>query len=130
MAIMYWFGVSSTTVWNWRKALGVAMWEPEGSRRLHQQTSEAGAAKHRGKRLPPDQVERRRRTALELGLRPPGRTNGRPWTRRELAMLGSMPDEQIAARIDRTATAVRVKRTALGIATAEDRRRREHRQGN
>jgi hypothetical protein len=83
-------------------------------------------ARLRGKKLPPGRVERRRRPALELGLRPrPGHVNGRSWTRKEKALLGTMPDGELATRIGRTAEAVRIMRQTLGLATAMDRRRRE-----
>jgi hypothetical protein len=39
-----------------------------GTRRLMRDASEQGAAQVRGKPLPPEQVERRRRAAVELGL--------------------------------------------------------------
>jgi hypothetical protein len=55
------------------------------------------------------------------GKRRPG---GRPWTAKELRLLGTVPDEELAARIGRTAGAVRIMRTRLGIPSAEDRRRR------
>jgi len=78
----------------------------------------------RGKKLPPEQVERRRRTARKLGLRPPQRPGGRPWTGKEKALLGTMRDGELATRIGRTANAVTVRRLRLGIPTALDRRRR------
>jgi hypothetical protein len=44
-AIQHWFGVThDDVVARWRRALGVKQWEPEGSRRLHRQNSEKGAA--------------------------------------------------------------------------------------
>jgi hypothetical protein len=46
------------------------------------------------------------------------------WTAAEPALLGTVPDEDVAARIGRPVNAVRIKRTRLGIATAHDRRRR------
>jgi hypothetical protein len=52
---------------------------------------------------------------------------GQPWTEEERAQLGTVPDSELAARIGRTATAVRVMRTRQGIPSAEDRRHREHR---
>jgi hypothetical protein len=73
------------------------------------------AARRKGKNLPPEQVERRRRTALELGLRPPSPPAEVLWTAEELALLGTMPDEDVAARIGRTATGVRVKRSRCRI---------------
>jgi hypothetical protein len=59
------------------------------------------------------------------GKRRPG---GRPWTAKELQLLGTVTDGELAARTDRTAGAVRVMRTRLGIPNAADRRRREHRE--
>jgi hypothetical protein len=56
------------------------------------------------------------------GTRPPAA--GRPWTPDELALLGTLPDADVALRIDRTVGAVRWMRSRLGIATAVDRRRR------
>ena len=35
LAVRHWWGASSAAVKNWRRALGVAMWGTEGSRRLH-----------------------------------------------------------------------------------------------
>jgi hypothetical protein len=78
----------------------------------------------KGKKLSPDQVERRRRTARELGLRPPQRPNGRLWMAEELALLGTAPDGELAVRFCRTAVAVRSERSRRGIPTALDRRRR------
>jgi hypothetical protein len=66
-ALRYWWGITCSTVWLWRKALGVSGWTAtEGTRRLMRGVAEKGAAQVRGKPLPPEQVERRRRTAREL----------------------------------------------------------------
>src|SRR5262245_30260255 len=66
-AVMYWWGASGSTVWLWRTALGVGGWTAtEGTRRLMRGVWEKAGASLRGKRLPPEQVERCRRTALEL----------------------------------------------------------------
>jgi hypothetical protein len=67
-AIRHWWGVSVGVVWRWRKALGADRKSCEGTRRLVRDASEQGAAQVRGKPLPPEQVERRRRTAEELDL--------------------------------------------------------------
>lgn len=127
LAICHWFGVSGVAVWSWRRALGIGQWGTEGSRRLHAEASEKGARKTRGKWLPPDQVERRRRTALQLGLKPTGRWREDGWTPEQLALLGTMPDAKLARRIGRTARAVQQRRILLGIPSAKDRRRRENR---
>ena len=127
LAIQYWFGVDYSVVWRWRKALGV---EPlnEGSARLRKAINRELVSQMKGKPLPPEQVERRRRTAKELGLRPPPRPGGRPWTERELGFLGTAPDAELAARFGRTETAVRVMRLRRGVPSPRDRRRREYRE--
>jgi hypothetical protein len=56
--------------------------------------------------------------ALELGL---GRHlikgyHGPWWTRAEVALLGKMPDEEVARHTGRTVRAVRQKRETLGRA--------------
>jgi hypothetical protein len=124
LAIKYWWGASQTSVWAWRKALGVPRYN-EGSARLRVALNAETAEALPGVKLPPEQVERRRRTALALGLRPePPHVGGRPWTQEELAMLGKLPDDVVVARIGRTETAKRVRRLKLKRPTARDRRRR------
>src|SRR5262249_10639677 len=124
-AIKHCWGASTFAVWSWRKALGIeGRAGTEGSRRLIQAAAEAQASVIRGKKLPPDQVERRRQTARQLGLRPTGRWKGREWTREQLRLLGKIPDAELAERFGRTEHAVRLRRTRLGIAKTEDRRRR------
>jgi hypothetical protein len=118
-AVIHWWGVSQRAVWAWRRALGVGRADSEGSRRLIRCAAEKGAARLRGKSLPPEQVERRRRTAIEKGL---GRNlvtgyHGPRWTKRQLRLLGKMSDDQAARRTGRTPNAVRVMRTMLGIPT-------------
>ena len=46
------------------------------------------------------------------------------WTAEELALLGTMPDEDLAKQLGRTVEAVRVQRTRRDIPTARDRRRK------
>jgi hypothetical protein len=124
-ALKHWFGVSTSTVWSWRKAFGVGQWGTEGSRRLHQALSEAGAEVLRDQPLSLEQVEQRRQRAIKLNL---GRNlkpgyQGRWWTKKELALLGKFPDEKVAKRIGRPVNGVRIMRTRLGIPTANGRRR-------
>src|SRR4051794_34410080 len=122
LAVRYWWGVSEGTVWRWRRALGVGRLN-EGSARLRVELNRGIGEGRRGQRLPAGQVERRRRTARELGLRPPPRPGGRPWTAGELALLGSAPDAEVAGQIGRTETAVRVMRVRLNRPTAAETRR-------
>jgi hypothetical protein len=42
---------------------------------------------------------------------------GAVWTEEELALLGAMPDIEVAARLGRTVEGVRLKRERLGIAS-------------
>ena len=82
------------------RRLGVGRMDSPGSRRLILAASEKGAAASRGVELPPAQVERRRRTARELNL---GRNlrpgwHGRRWTEEEIALLGRLPDAEVARR--------------------------------
>jgi hypothetical protein len=84
LAVQYWWGASPRVVWCWRKALGVGRYN-EGSLRLYRINGEAAAAVLRGVPLPPEAVERRRRTAVEMNLaqylQPCPCPNGsRPWT--------------------------------------------------
>jgi hypothetical protein len=126
LAIQHWFGVDYSVVWRWRKALGVPRFN-EGSAWLQTALNVSKGAALRGKRLSPEQVEQRRQTAKELGLRPPPRTDGWVWTQRELDLLGTLPDAEVAAQISRTANAVRIMRNRRGIPSPLDRRRREYR---
>jgi hypothetical protein len=100
-AIRDWWGVTVGVVWRWRKALGVVgRCGTEGSRRAIQAAAEAGAVVPRGRKLPPDQVQRRRRTAREKNLAQhlqPG-YHGVRWTEEEAALVGTAPDAQVAKR--------------------------------
>jgi hypothetical protein len=126
-ALQHWWGVSDSVATRWRKALGVGRVNCPGSRRLIRDASEQGAAKVRGRELPPEQVERRRRTARELDLArhlSHGYNRGPWWSPRELALLGTDEDDVIAARIGRTACAVGVMRRKRKVPKFRDRRRR------
>ena len=126
-ALCHWWGVSELLVWKWRRALGVDRLNCEGSQRLIRGASEQGAARTRGVRLPPEQVERRRRTARALNLGrhlPTGCSHAPWWSPAELRLLGSLPDDEVAAKVGRTPNAVRCKREKLGIPNPVDRRRR------
>jgi hypothetical protein len=38
-ALKHWFGISTGTVWSWRRAFGVTQWGTEGSEQHHQAVS-------------------------------------------------------------------------------------------
>jgi hypothetical protein len=122
-AIKHWWGVSDKAIWKWRMALGVTRKNNRGTVRLMTAASKKGARVQRGVPLPPEAVEQRRRRALKLNL---GRNlnlgyHGPRWTPKQLALLGTMPDDEVAKRVRRTSNAVRVMRGRLGIAPFGDR---------
>jgi hypothetical protein len=79
-------------------ALGVQRYNP-GSKRLQLRNSAKGAVAIRGVALSSEGMKRRRRTALELGLRPPNGYGGfRPWNAKEMALLGTMSDRSAMDR--------------------------------
>src|SRR5262249_46653244 len=123
-AIMHCWGASMTAVYHWRTALGVGRKDNEGTRRLMHAASEAGAAVLRYRGLSNKECDARSRRAKELNLAQYLRKgyHGPLWTPEQLALLGSEPDEVIAARIGRTASGVRQKRCRLGIPNPHDRR--------
>jgi hypothetical protein len=126
-AIMFWWGVSASAMRNWRRALGVERFN-EGSKCLHDSAAVETGRKTRGRKVPPEQVRRRVAPKRERGtLYIPRRWAETGWTPEQLALLGTRPDEQLAEQLGRTAHAVRLKRTRLGIASASDRRRKESR---
>src|SRR5262245_644895 len=97
-AMMHWWGASAFAVWGWR-ALGVeGRAGTEGSRRLIQAAADKGGAALRGRPLTAEQVEQRRRSAVEnnLARHLVKGYHGPWWTRKELALLGKLPDEDVA----------------------------------
>lgn len=54
----------------------------------------------------------------------PDRWKESGWTAEQVALLGTLPDEELAQRIERTRQAVRLKRERLGIGHPVDERRR------
>jgi hypothetical protein len=70
------------------------------------------------------QERSRRAVELNLGGTLQGGYHGPWWKPEELALLGTMPDEELAKRIDKTEEAVRRQRLRRKIAPAKDRRRK------
>jgi hypothetical protein len=116
-ALMYWWGINCSTATLWRKPLSVDGWSgTEGTRRLVRAGQQRQAAKLRGRPLPPEQVEVRRRNALMNNqaqyFHP---AHGAGWRAGQLALLGLYPDDRVAELTGRTENAVRLKRQKLGI---------------
>jgi hypothetical protein len=126
-ALQHWFGISEHTVTSWRKAFSVSQWGTEGSRQLHRELSERGAETTRGQKQTAQHVLQRVLTRRAYGVKPPNRWAETGWKPEELALLDTMPDEELALRIGRTANAVRIARNRRGIPSARDGRTRRHR---
>ena len=124
-AIRYWWGINVKTMAWWRRALGVGRADPEGSRRLIQAAAKAGAAvlKRYGQSDAVCDRMSERAKRLNLIRFPRAKPAIPPWTEEELALLGTAPDAEIAARIGRTEKAIWVMRSKLHIRTICDRRR-------
>lgn len=115
LAIKWWWGVSTHTVWSWRKFFGVEQWGTEGSRRLHAEISQLGAAANQERKISKEEHKRRRRARRAFPRPLPQRWKEDGWKKHELELLGSIPDEELARRIGRSVNAVRVMRTRRGI---------------
>ncbi len=124
-ALMYHFGVGSKAVWNWRRAFvpGEGKVRTAGDRNVQQRRSEAGNAALRGKEWTDEERDARAKRAKRLGLRPPNRWATTGWTADQDALLGTMPDADVATLVGRTPGAVRSRRTGKQIPTFQDRRR-------
>jgi hypothetical protein len=123
-ALKHWFGVSPHTVWSWRRAFGVSQWGTAGSKQLHQEVSEQAAEVTQGTRQSEETVRRRMQTRLERGYPPTGRWTEDGWKPEEIALLGTMPDEELARQLGRSLNSVSLKRRRLKIANPRDRRQR------
>jgi hypothetical protein len=76
------------------------------------------------------ECDARSRAAVRLNLAQhlPTGYHGPRWTKAQLQLLGTAPDE-VAAQVGRTVEAVRCQRTRLRIPTARDRRKCRRRRG-
>jgi hypothetical protein len=121
-AVAYWWGASTRTVSAWRRALGVAL-NTEGTRKLWSQY----AAPRRGKPLPAGTRQKMSDTVKAKGTRPPWLNP--PWSPEENALLGELPDAEVARLTGRTRSAVYAQRWRLRIpANNGDRRGRPMKQ--
>jgi hypothetical protein len=127
-ALKHWFGVSVKQVWRWRQCFSIGRTDTPGSARLVQAAAQLGADAVKAKDWTEEELERKRQIAEEHHLGQhltPGYNLGPWWKPEEIALLGTMPDDDVAERIGRTVGAVRHMRTKRGIANARDRRRRK-----
>jgi hypothetical protein len=143
VAVQHWFGLSAGTVARWRRALGVPRSNP-GTARLFRRNAlrtfsrpevrakalawtdekreKVGAAR-RGRPMHPNNAAAMREAnarrvygpAVRARMSEVQRAQPRAWKPEQLALLGTMPDNEVAVRVGRPENAVRVKRSRLGI---------------
>jgi hypothetical protein len=100
-AIMHWFGITSGTVANWRRVLGVTKKNNEGSLRLVLSAIQQSLDSRFGE-------------SLGRGNSPyPPRGRAAVWTLEEIALLGALPDAEVACRTSRSLPANGKKRLLL-----------------
>ncbi|HJZ57292.1 MAG TPA: hypothetical protein VKE74_20145 [Gemmataceae bacterium] len=114
-ALKHWFGVSTKTVWSWRKAFGVGRLGTPGSKAAHAEVCRKGAEGIKAKVCSDEELDAKAALSKKLGLKPTGRWKVGGWKRKELALLGTDHDEVIAKRIGRSESAVTSKRVLLKI---------------
>jgi hypothetical protein len=100
LAIQQWWGVSRGTVRRWRGALGIGRMDAEGSRRLIHQAALGGLNARHPQRWP------------EVRL----------WTAEELALVGKLPDAQVAYWTGRSLDAVSKMRQQAGLPAVRAKR--------
>ena len=128
-AVMHWWGASMTAVCHWRKALGTSRTDNQGTARLMLAAAEKGAEAVKERLWTEEERDCCRQVNAEKGLA----ANlvlgyhGPLWTPEDLALLGTVPDDEVARRTGRTPNGVRIMRTRLGITTFKDQRRRRNR---
>jgi hypothetical protein len=125
-AVAYWWRASEAVVWRWRRALGVTRTNNAGSRRLIRAAAASGGQALRERGFTDEECDARSRNAVRPDLKRFLRRGplGLQWTPAQLRLLGQEPDEVVAGQVGRSANAVRIMRTRLGIPTARDRRRK------
>ena len=119
-AVAYWWGVDINTVMRWRRALFI-QYKTEGYLNLKrawvpETLSPEMRALGRGCIAHPDVIERMIKTRRARGPR-----NHKPWTADEEAVLGTAIDREIASRLGRSASQVKLHRQALKIPAFEQR---------
>ena len=116
-AVCHWWGTCQGAVKRWRKALDVTRTNNEGSQRLIHTAADLGGEALAARGLTPEEIEQRRVQARNMNLSQylPKGYHGPWWTDEEIALLGTMADEQVAKKVNRPVQAVRQKRERMGI---------------
>ena len=115
--VMHWWDASMTAVCHWRKALGTCRTDNQGTARLMLAAAEKGAEAVKERLWTEEERERCRQVNAETGLAENLVLgyHGPLWTPEDIALLGTVPDVEVARRTGRTLEAVRQKREELGI---------------
>jgi hypothetical protein len=117
-AVIHWWRVTASVVWCWRRAFQVTKVNNNGSNRLVRAAAEKGASAIQAREFTQAEREVKRRLAIDKDLQRHLRAAVREetWTAEEVALLGQLPDAEVARKIRRTVSAVRQKREELGLA--------------
>ena len=122
----YWWGASVNSVKWWRRMLSVTLTNNPSTRRLITAAAKLGAAAAREPGLMPEETAERRERARRLNLIQHARCYGAEnlgWSPMDIALLGTMPDDEVARLTGKSHNAVRIRREWLGIPNPTDRRR-------
>jgi DNA-binding Xre family transcriptional regulator len=116
LAIQYWWGVGPATVHRWRRQLGIGN-RTEGTIHLHrawqpQKLSPSVAARGRQKSIGTASRAKMSQTVRARGYY---HRDQRIWTPEEEALLGTMPDREVAERLNRSLKLVGMWRRKRGI---------------
>jgi hypothetical protein len=116
-AMGFWWRVSVSVVWGWRRAYHVTKVNNNGSNRLVRAAAEKAGAAIQSRVFTEAERDAKRRLAIDNDLQRHLRDVVRDdtWTEDEIALLGQLPDAEVARKIGRTVSAVRQKREELGI---------------
>jgi hypothetical protein len=116
-AIIHWWRVTAPVVCCWRRAFNVTKINNAGSNRLVRAAAADGAEAIKLKEWTDEERDAKRRLALANNqarhLRAVIRED--TWTAEEIALLGQLPDAEVACRTGRSADAVRQRRERLGL---------------
>jgi hypothetical protein len=94
IALRHWWGVGTSTTERWRRRFGVGRMDSEGSRRLI--LNAIGTS------------------VVARGDAQSKQEHEVPWSDEQVALVGVLPDEEIAAKTGRTLNSVKLKRHQLG----------------
>ncbi len=120
-ALRHWFGLSPSAAHSLRVWAGVEWHDTtSGTRRAKKAAADPVAAVTRGAELPDEACDRRAENAKRLKLIEHAQAKRWPdgWTPEKDAMLGTLPDGEVAKQVGKSWPAVQARRVKLGIPPA------------